>query len=587
MANEIFFEISLLIVFATVVAMIMRALKQPLIIGHIVTGIIVGPAVLDLIHDPDTVEILGKFGIALLLFVVGLGLNPKVIKELGKVAVITGVGQVTFTSIIGFGILRLLGFSTSTSVFVSIGLAFSSTIVILKLLSDKKEQNTLYGKISIGFLLVQDIIATFALVVATAMSTGGLSVGQFGWLLLKGIVAILGIFICARFVVKPMGHFLTKSQELLFLFSLAWGFGIGALFMKLGFSLEVGALFAGVALASMNYAQDISSRLRPLRDFFVVVFFIALGATLELGSLGSVWWQSIILSLFVLIGNPLIVLALMGALGYTKKTSFKTSLAVAQVSEFSIIFVLLGKQNGQASDTAMAIITLVALITFAVSSYMIIYSDKLFVLFDRYLSIFERKSKKNERDHNANYEAIIFGFKKGGAEFARTFAQQKKKFLVVDYDPDVIDEITRRGYDSVYGDATDPELLEEVGIDGVKSVISTITEENVTEFIIRSTIIANPEAIIICSADTARSATRLYELGATYVMMPHAIGTEKISNFISKHGFKKSEFKSFRDKHLLYLASYVDELPENHTRKLGHAVIEKLAELASAKSTKS
>jgi Kef-type K+ transport system membrane component KefB/Trk K+ transport system NAD-binding subunit len=586
MVSEIFFEISILIVMATLMAMIMRAFRQPLIIGHILTGVLVGPAVFGLMDDPHTIEILGKFGIALLLFIVGLGLNPRIIKELGKVAVITGVGQVASTTVIGFGVLKLMGFGNSTAVFVAIGLAFSSTIVILKLLSDKKEQNTLYGKISIGFLLVQDIIATFALVIATATSAGGLSISQVGWLMAKGALAVIGILLAVKFIIKPMNHFLTKSQELLFLFSLAWGFGIGALFLKLGFSLEVGALFAGVALASMQYAQDMSSRLRPLRDFFVVIFFIALGASLELGSIGSVWWQAVLLSAFVLIGNPIIVLTLLGMLGYTKKTAFKTSLAVAQVSEFSIIFVLLGKDNGQTTDTAMALITMVALITFALSSYMIIYADKLFDFFDKYLSVFERTNTKSDRDHSVQYEAIIFGFKKGGAEFARTFAQQKKKFLVIDYDPDVIDEVSRRGYDSLYGDATDPELLEESGIDRVKSVISTITEHDVTEFIIKTTIHANPKAIIICSADSAKNATRLYELGATYVMLPHTIGTERISNFIAKHGFKKSEFKTFRDKHLLYLATYIDDLPEKHSRKLGHAVIERLAELSAMTSAK-
>jgi Kef-type K+ transport system membrane component KefB/Trk K+ transport system NAD-binding subunit len=585
MVTDIFFEISLLIVFAALVAMVMRKLRQPLIIGHIFTGIIVGPALLDLIDDPHTIEILGKFGIALLLFIVGLGLNPRVIKELGKVSLVTGVGQVLFTSLIGFAILKLLNFSVSTSVFLAIGLSFSSTIVILKLLSDKKEQNSLHGRISIGFLLVQDIIATFALVIAAATSTGGLSISDIGYLLVKGILVGVGIFLVTRYIVRPMGGFLTKSQELLFLFSLAWGFGIGALFLKLGFSLEVGALFAGVALAPMHYAQDVSSRLRPLRDFFTVVFFIALGASLQLAEIGNVWWQAILLSAFVLIGNPIIVMVLLGILGYTKKTSFQVSLAVAQVSEFSLIFVLLGQQNGQVSDAGLTLITAVALITFALSSYMIIYSEKLYKFFDVYLNIFERSCAHRKRETRVSYEAIIFGFKKGGAEFARSFSHQKKSFMVVDYDPDVIDEIGKRGYDYLYGDASDPELLEESGITNTKSIISTITDQDTTEFIVENTIRYNPKAIIICSADTAHHAKRLYELGATYVMMPHSIGTEKISNFISKHGFKKSEFKTFRDKHLLYLASYIDELPDKHNIKIGKAVIEKIAELRVLKSS--
>lgn len=579
MINEIFFEISLLIVFATAVSMIMRLLKQPLIIGHIFTGIIVGPSLLNFVHDPHTIEVLGKFGIALLLFIVGLGLNPRVIKELGKVAIITGIGQVVFTSTIGFFAVRALGYSMVTAEYLAVGLAFSSTIIVLKLLSDKKEQTQLHGKIAIGFLLVQDIIATFALVVASTVHDGDLTIGGLFLLLAKGAGAILGLWLFTRFIIKPLTAFLTRSQELLFLFALAWGFGIGALFLKLGFSLEVGALFAGVSLASRSFAQDIGSRLKPLRDFFIVVFFIYLGSSLRFSEVGSIWWQALLLSLLILVGNPLIVMTILGLLGYTKKTSFKTSLAVAQISEFSLIFVLLGHDIGDVGDKPLALITFVALLTFALSSYMIIYSDKIYAKMSRLLNLFERKNTHSEHDHKAHYDVIIFGYKKGGSEFARAFARLKKKALIVDYDPEVIEEVDRKGFDYVYGDATDPELLTELELGNAKSIISTITEQESTEFIVRSAMKENGGLIIICSADSATHAARLYEIGASYVMLPHTIGTEKISNFISKHGLKKSEFKTFRDKHLLYLANYIDELPEKHHKKLGHAVVEKIAEL--------
>lgn len=579
MISSIFVEISMLVVFATIVSMVMRALRQPLIIGHIFTGILIGPSLLNLIDNRSTIDILGKFGIALLLFIVGLGLNPKVIKELGKVALITGIGQVLFTTLIGLGIVRAMGYEGAGAIYIAVGLAFSSTIVILKLLSDKKEQNKLHGRIAIGFLLVQDIIATFALLIASASGQGGLSPTKLGILAIEGIGLVIGIVLVTRFIIRPLNTFLSRSQELLFLFALAWGFGIGSIFLKLGYSLEIGALFAGVALASMDYAQDIASRLRPLRDFFIVVFFIALGAGLELAEVGSVWWQALLLSGFILIGNPIIVMILMGILGYTKKTGFKTSLAVAQISEFSLIFILLGASNGQVSDKALALLTLVALITFAVSSYMIIYSDKLYARFEKYLDIFERRKTRSEHEASVIYDAVIFGFKKGGAEFARSFKKLKKRILVIDYDPDVIDEVSRRGYDYLYGDATDSELIDESGIDHARSIISTITDFATTEFIVSSSLRHNKKAVIICSADTAEHAARLYEIGATYVMMPHTIGTEKISNFIARHGLKKSEFKTFRDKHLLYLASYIDELPAAHSRKLGHAVVDKIAEL--------
>ena len=170
--HDIFTEISLLLVLAAAMAMIMRALKQPLIIGYILIGLIVGPSVLGIVSSPESIEVFGNFGIALLLFIVGLGLNPKVINEVGKVSLLTGLGQVMFTSAIGFWLTTLLGYNAITAFYIAVALTFSSTIIILKLLTDKKEQNKLYGKIAIGFLLVQDIVATFALVIASATGQG-------------------------------------------------------------------------------------------------------------------------------------------------------------------------------------------------------------------------------------------------------------------------------------------------------------------------------------------------------------------------------------------------------------------------------
>lgn len=579
MVDQIFVEISLLIALAAAISIFMRVLKQPLIIGYILTGVIVGPMALDLINDPHTVETLGKFGIVLLLFIVGLGLNPRTIKELGKASFVTSIGQVLIASVLGFFAVRAFGFDVTSAIYIALGLSLSSTIVILKLLSDSKEQNRLHGRLAIGFLLVQDIIATLALLISAASANGGLGPIDVITLVFKGVLLMTSVFLISSYVVKPMSTFLSRSQEMLFLFALAWGLGIAALFFIAGFSLEVGALFAGVSLASMSYAQDVASRLRPLRDFFVVVFFVSLGANLDISSIGSLWWQALILSGFVLIGNPIIVMFLLGNLGYKKRTSFKTAITVGQVSEFSLIFVLLGASNNQLSSDGVALVTIVALITFALSSYQIIYADNIYKYLDKYLSLFEKKNTKSENKSVGTYGGIIFGYKKGGKEFATAFSKLKTKYLIVDHDPDVIDEITRHGHEYLYGDVTNIDLLEDIDISHVKSVVSTITDQAATEFIVHYTVTVNPKALIICSADSATNAVRLYELGATYVMMPHTIGTEKISNFIARHGLRKSEFKTFHDKHLSYVINSIEDQPESKHQKLGHMVIEKMSEL--------
>lgn len=555
---NVFVEISALIGLSAIVAMIMRFLRQPTIIAYILTGLLVGPSLLGLVKSPETIEVLGSFGVALLLFIVGLGLNYRVIKEVGKVSLMTGLGQVLFTTLIGFLLVQALGYDTTAAIYIAIALAFSSTIIILKLLTDKKEQNKLYGKIAIGFLLVQDVIATFALLVASASGTSGFNYESLVQLLAKAFLFIGVVLLVTRFVIKPLTNFLSSSQETLFLFAIAWGFGIATLFLKLGFSLEVGALFAGVALAGMPYAQEVSSRLRPLRDFFVVVFFIALGAKLNIQDAGLVIWQALGLSAFVLIGNPIIVMVIMGILGYTKKTSFNAGLAVAQISEFSLIFMLLGLRNGQISEQVVSLVTIVGIITIAVSSYMIIYSNEIYKIIENYLRLFERKKVRIEHEKRPSYDAVLFGFKRGGIEFVRVFEKNTNKFLVVDYDPEAIDELERKNIPYVYGDATDLEMLDEINFSKVKLVVSVISDHDSNVFLLQHLEKRNPHAVVVCHADSIKQAVELYGLGASFVVMPHLIGNEKVSAFIRKNGFKKSEFNKYRSQQMEYLQSHFE-----------------------------
>ena len=325
--DGVFWELSLVIIVVLVVSLIMRLLRQPLLIGYIIAGVLVGPLVLNIVHAADTIDIFAHLGIALLLFIIGLGLSPRMIKDVGKAATYTGVLQVVFTSGVGWLILRGLGYEPLVALYVAVALAFSSTIIVLKLLSDKREHHRLYAKISIGFLLVQDICATVLLIAVTALNSDDLSGHLIYELIGKGLVIGGSLYLVAVYGLPRLKNFISSNQEFLFIFALAWGLGVGALFDQSGLSLEVGALAAGVALANQQYASEIAARLRPLRDFFIIMFFVALGTAVELAILSTILPQAILLSLFVLIGNPLIVMVIMGSLGFTKKTGFKAGLS--------------------------------------------------------------------------------------------------------------------------------------------------------------------------------------------------------------------------------------------------------------------
>lgn len=581
MHDSLFIEISTVIALGAGVALIMRILRQPLIIGHIITGLLVGPALLNLIHSPETIDVFSEFGIALLLFVVGLGLNPHVIKEVGRIAGAIAFVKIALTTGVGFLISQYLGYDAKSALFIGIALSFSSTIIILKLLADKKELSRLYGKISIGFLLVEDIIATFTLVVVAASSAGGVSIGDFGALILKFSGLMAGLIFVRMVFINRMNTLIAKNQDFLFLFAIGWALGIAALFQYVGFSLEIGALLAGVVMASLPYAQEVSSRLKILRDFFIVLFFIGLGSHLELGNITEILPSALLLSLIVLIGNPLVVMIVMGVFGYTKKTSFRTGMTGSQVSEFSLILLLLANRTGQIETKVVSLVTIIALITIAISTYSILYTEKLYTLFEKYLSYFERRSAHEKREKREAYDLVLVGFHKGGYEFLNVFKSLKKRYVVIDYDPNIIDSLESKNENCIYGDATDPELLEEINLEKSKLIVSTITDLTTNLYLAQWLEKHNPGAVYIVTAKSALEGTELYNAGASYVVLPHYIGTEKITAFLTKSGLKKSEFKKFKNKHYAYLTSQANREEMSERKRIGLTMLERMIEIAS------
>lgn len=554
--NDVFTELSLVIVITTGVSLFMRWIRQPLILGYILAGLLVGPAFLGLIHSTETFEAYSKLGITLLLFIVGLGINVTELKKLGKVVILTALASLFTVGTLGFSSGVLLGFNRTEALIIAMALFFSSTIVIIKILSDKKEQNRLHGKVAIGVILVEDIVATFALLFIVATKAGGLDVTDIGILLGKGALLLLLLAVSSTKILPRLSKYMASSQELLFLFAIAWGFGIATLFKLAGFSVEVGALFGGVALATSPYAQEIAARLKPLRDFFVVLFFITLGESLNITNLSSGIGPALLFSAIVMVLKPLTITTVMGFLGYTKRVSFKTGINLSQISELSIVLVVLAAASGLVRPEISAIITLVAIITIGLSTYLMHYDEQLFRYFDKFnIRLFEREVIHKERPGHNGYPMLLFGYHHGGHEFIRTFREIGKKFLVIDYDPSVIEILQQLRAPYMYGDATDNELLDEIGLDSTKLAISTFTDFEASQHLVKNIHRINPNIVIICNANNHDEALKLYDLGSTYVMIPHHIGSEKISSFIKKSGLKKSEFNHFREKHLAYLQS--------------------------------
>jgi Kef-type K+ transport system membrane component KefB len=550
---EVFTQISLIILIVLAVSFIMRLLKQPLIIAYIISGVIVGPYFLGILPGIEAVYTFSEIGIALLLFIVGLHLTPKVIKEVGKISLITGLGQIFFTAVIGYFIATLLGFAPITALYIAIALTFSSTIIILKLLSDKGDLDNLYGKISIGFLLVQDFVAILALIVISSFSTGENFFGTIGLTLLKGagLVAILAPI--SIFLLPKLQKFFAKSQEFLFIFSIAWGLGMASLFYFAGLSIEVGALVAGVLLSVSPYHLEMSSRLKPLRDFFIISFFLLLGAQIAISNVGSIIIPSIIFSLLILIGNPLIVMALMGLEGFTKKTGFFAGLTVAQIGEFSLIVIAMGARIGHISNEILSLITLTSLITIGICTSLVLYSKKIYPVVSKYLSIFEKKKIKEKIKISKKTDAVLFGYNRIGFGILTSLKKIKKNYLVVDFNPGVISDLKKLGIPSVYGDVDDDFLLRELPLKNLKLAISTIPDFETNELLIKTIKIENPETIIIVRAHTIEDAMGLYKEGADYVLTPHFLGGEYLAKMLKEIKTNEEGYKKEREKHIKML----------------------------------
>jgi Kef-type K+ transport system membrane component KefB len=450
------------------------------------------------------------------------------------VALATGMGQVFFTSVVGYFICLALGMSPIGALYVAVALTFSSTIIIVKLLSDKREIDALHGRIAVGFLIVQDIVVVLVMIGLSAFGAGeqvdALSTEMLK-VLLKGLafLAVLGLLM--RYVLPGLLHQLARSQELLVLFAIAWAVALASIGDFLGFSKEVGAFLAGVSLASTTYREAIGARLVSLRDFLLLFFFINLGAHLDIGMLGAQVGPALILSLFVLIGNPLIVLIIMGAMGYRKRTGFLAGLTVAQISEFSLILAALGFTLGHIDAETVGLVTLVGLITIGMSTYMILYSHRLYERLAPYLGVFERHIPHREQATDdlqpEEVDVILFGLGRYGSNLARGLRDHGTKLLGVDFDPQAVADWRSRGWPARYGDAEDPEFPASLPLGRAKWVVSTMPERDVNLALLHALRDQGYKGKVALAAHTTPDAELLREAGADRVLLPFSDAAER------------------------------------------------------------
>ena len=537
-----FIEIALILGLATLIGIVGQKLRQPLIIMFLVTGILSGPSFLGIIHSYEQIELLAHIGIALLLFIVGLKLDLNLIRTTGPVALATGLGQIVFTSLIGFVIAIAMGMSYLNAAYVSVALTFSSTIIIVKLLSDKKEIDSLHGQIAIGFLIVQDIAAILALVALTTLgsSVSTEETGYFLFLLIaaKGFGMLGAIALLMKYVIPYLTKRLAHSLELMTLFAIAWAVLLGAGSELLGFNKEVGAFLAGVSLASTNYRDSIGARLTSLRDFLLLFFFIDLGARLDWSMVGSQFGASLVFSIFVLVGNPLIVLIIMGMMGYRRRTGFLAGLTVAQISEFSLIVAALGFSIGHITEETVGLITLVGVVTIFLSTYMILYSYPLYRVLSGPLKIFERRDPFREAaidtfTEKEPVEVVLVGLGNYGTGIAKHLLRRGKVLLGVDFDPGALNLWRDRGLPVIYGDMADPDMPEHLPLKMVRWVISTVRSKEMNLALLQNLKRDGYTGKVALTASSGQEAAELEKAGAHLAFRPLRDATEEAADALT------------------------------------------------------
>jgi len=523
-----FAEIALLLGITALVGALAVRLRQPVLIAYIIVGILVGPAAFGMVQNHGQIDLLAQIGVTLLLFVVGLKLDLAHVRHIGPVALATGLGQLAFTILFGFFLILAMGKGVMEAIYVAVALTFSSTIIIVKLLSDKRELDSLHGRIAVGFLIVQDIAVVLAMMVMSTLRGSG---DETGWdvvlpLLLRISLAALLMFVLMRYILPTLVRKMAHSRELLLIFAIAWGTGLAALGEWSGFSKEAGAFLAGFSLASTAYREAISARLAGIRDFLLLFFFIDLGSKLDFSTLGDELWPAAVLSAFVLIGNPLIVMAIMGYMGYRKRTGFLAGLTVAQISEFSIVFVAMGISMGHVGVQALGLTTLVGVVTIALSTYMILYSQALYQKLAPWLGLFERRHPHRELavEHPSHSsepsDVLVFGLGRYGATLAARLKESGLAVLGVDFDPEVARQQRHHGMQVRFGDAEDADFFESLPLQELSWIVSALPDIESNRALLHALKENNYSGKIALVARDEAQGALLKKLGATTVLHP-------------------------------------------------------------------
>lgn len=547
---QILSDIATAIIAATAAALLARLLKQPLILGYLLAGVAVGPEMgLGLVHDHQTIELISEIGLILLLFIIGLEMDVAKLMSSGRSLILAGVLQFPIGLLLGLPFFLMLGLPLGEgrfdALYAAVAVSLSSTMIVVKLLYDKFELATLPGRLTLGVLVFQDVWAI--LVLALQPSLLHPSPLLVGMSLLKGLCLVFVTLGASRLLLPRLFAFIAKVPELMLVTALAWCFLVSGVASGLGLSREMGALVAGVGLSALPYNLDVIAKVINIRDFFVTLFFVALGMQIPVPTprlLGA----AAAAGLFIAASRFLSVFPILHATGQGLRTSVLPSINLSQMSEFSLVIAALGLSLGHIDAGTVAILTFTFALTSVASTYAIGANHEV----ERYVSGRLRAiglkdpggaAEAADTKHEA---AIVFlGFYRDASSILHQFEMEERdahpdplldEILVIDFNPQVIQELKRRGIACLYGDVASQETLHHASIHEARVVICTLPDSILkgtsNSKLLRQLLRSCPEAQVIVSSETIEGARVLYGEGAHFVFVPRIHSAHRMAEVI-------------------------------------------------------
>lgn len=535
-------DIGIAVIAATVLGLLALFLRQPIILGYLIAGALVGPELgFSLIHEAESIEIISEIGLILLLFVIGLEMRIGELLSAGRQLLFAGLGQFPLCVGLGVGLFLLTGYSFSgqghmDGLYLALVCGLSSTAIVVKLLYDKFELDTLAGRLTIGVLVIQDVYAILVLAFQPNFSD------PQAWPIIKALLAsallLTAGFVISSWVLRRIFTAIAKSPELVVATSIGWCALVAGAAGAMGLSIEMGALVAGLSISAFPYSLHVTAKTLPLRDFFLTLFFLSLGMKITAPRWDLVGPVVLVVS-FVIASRFLSIYPLLALAGTGRRTCFITSLNLAQLSEFALVIATLGVGLGHVKPDIIGVLVYAMAITAVLSSYSIRGSHVLHRWFERVLKgvgLGTQRIEAGEAASSEQHAVVLLGFHRSARELVDQLEAIRPgllaKLLVVDYNTEVLAELKKRGVAVAFGDLASADTLHHVHLGHARLIISTIPDmllkgtDNLS--LVKTCRALAPEAHIIAIADHAEHQQRLHQAGASSVILHYALVAERL-----------------------------------------------------------